>query len=65
MTEKVTMDALRQMDFGKARTFHLETIGEIFSAQALMSRAQYIIGCKFSSSSDKEDVSITITKSER
>lgn len=61
--QKVTIEALRQMEIGQTLTFELPDTGAIESGKTMAYRLQHSLGCKFSAVSDYANNRLTITKS--
>lgn len=61
---KVTVNALKQMQPGKSVVFILDQVRDIYSAKTLAYQQQAMLGCKFSTSTDIDNKTITITKNE-
>lgn len=61
-TSKVTTDVLRKMATGEQRTFSLADANAIYTAKALAYRVANIERCRFSTTSDFANNTITITR---
>lgn len=62
-TEKITMAILREIPIGETREYSLPSANAVNTGQSLAYRAQYVLRCKFSLSSDYVNNTISITKS--
>lgn len=60
--EKVTMSAIRDIAPGATVVFLLPDSRKIYSAQALVYRAQRVLGQRFSCSADHEERILKITR---
>lgn len=62
---KVTSEALREMQIGQTLTFDLPDADAINTGKAIAYRLQNSLGCKFSAVSDFANNKLTITKNAR
>lgn len=63
--EKVTVPMLKAIKTGESVAFRLKTPRMIYAAASLAYKNARMMGCRFSTATDFENLTITITKTEQ
>lgn len=64
MTERVTVEALRNMKIGETKVFHLPDARAIESGKALAYRTKHLLKCRFTMTSNFADNELVVRKIE-